>query len=74
MDSAKRPERVPDQLARELERETGHLEQHAKELGKEIDDVRQDWKRKRNDPNIPGAPPEEEPDEDAPAEPEDQPG
>jgi len=66
----------PDKLASELEHETDRLEQHAKELGEDIDEVRQEWKHKRNDPNIPGAPPDEEPSEeqDARAEPEDQPG
>ncbi|HWE34486.1 MAG TPA: hypothetical protein VG410_13425 [Solirubrobacteraceae bacterium] len=65
----------PDKLADELEHQTNRLERSADELGHEIEDVRSDWKRKRNDPNVPGAPPEQEPaDEDAPSEPEDQPG
>ncbi len=68
-------EQEPQKLADELEHDSDRLERRADELGGEIDEVRTDWKRKRNDPSVPGAPPEEEPrDEDAPAEPEDQPG
>ncbi len=54
-------EQEPQKLADELEHDTDRLEHRADELGNEIDDVRSDWKRKRNDSNIPGAPPEEEP-------------
>jgi hypothetical protein len=69
-------EQEPDKLAADLEHEAKKLEHGTDELGEEIAEARQEWKRKRNDPNIPGAPPEEEPSEapDAPSEPEDQPG
>ncbi|HWF51721.1 MAG TPA: hypothetical protein VG294_13870 [Solirubrobacteraceae bacterium] len=54
-------ENDPDKLARKRERETDELEQRSDSLEREISDVRQDWQRKRQDPDIPGAlPPEDE--------------
>jgi hypothetical protein len=68
-------EQDPDKLADDLEHEADRLGHKTDELEHEIDDVRSDWNRKRNDKNIPGAPPEDDPpNEHAPSEPEDQPG
>ncbi len=50
----------PRRLADELEREADGLEQQNEQLGDRVQSVRQDWERKRNDPNVPGAPPAEE--------------
>jgi hypothetical protein len=57
----------PDKLADHLEHETDRLERHSAELGDEISDAREDWRRKRSDEGVPGAPPpapEEDPHED----------
>lgn len=47
----------PDKLADALEREADSLERHSRELGEHAEEVRQDWKRKRADRGVPGAPP-----------------
>jgi hypothetical protein len=56
-----------DKLADDLEQEGDRLQQRSAELGDEISDVRDDWRRKRSDPGVPGAPPpDEETDRDRP--------
>jgi hypothetical protein len=56
-----------DKLADQLERESDGLEERSAELGHEISDVRDDWRRKRGDPGVPGAvPPSEDSDRDGP--------
>ena len=40
-----------------MEREADRLENRSKELGEEVDGVRQDWERKRSDQAVPGANP-----------------
>ncbi|MBV9464558.1 MAG: hypothetical protein JO206_15465 [Solirubrobacterales bacterium] len=52
-----------EQLAEALEQEAKELARKAQELRGEIDDVRQDWRRKQHDAQVPGAVPGE--DEDA---------
>jgi hypothetical protein len=52
-------ENDPQKLVREREGEADELEQRSDSLESEISDVRQDWQRKRQDPDIPGAPPPE---------------
>ncbi|HTX09460.1 MAG TPA: hypothetical protein VME22_12660 [Solirubrobacteraceae bacterium] len=54
----------PDRLADELEQEADDLERRSKKLEQRIDEASQEWQHKRTDPNVPGAPP--------PAEDEDQ--
>jgi hypothetical protein len=49
----------PGALADEMEQEADHLEDRSKELGKNVDDVRKDWERKRSDQAVPGANPPE---------------
>jgi hypothetical protein len=48
-----------------LEEELERLDQHAKEVGEDIDDARREWEAKEEDPAVPGAQPdpdeEEEP-------------
>jgi hypothetical protein len=55
------PERDPDELADQLEREADDMGRHVEQLDDEISDAREDWERKRNDPQVPGAnpPPEQ---------------
>jgi hypothetical protein len=64
----------PQKLGEHLEQDVDRLERGADELGREIDDVRQDWRRKRNDSSVPGAPPLPDDEPEAESEPEDQPG
>lgn len=55
----------PGALADEMEEEADRLEDRAKELGEDVDDVRKDWERKRADDGVPGAnPPAEDEDKD----------
>jgi chaperonin cofactor prefoldin len=42
----------------ELERRSDDLERRSDELGRKTEEVRQDWRRKRADSNVPGAAPE----------------
>jgi hypothetical protein len=51
------PERDPDKLADELEREADDMGRHLEKLDDEISDARDDWQRKQNDPQVPGANP-----------------
>jgi hypothetical protein len=43
----------------ELKRQSDELERRSDELGRKADEVRQDWRRKRADPGVPGAVPED---------------
>jgi hypothetical protein len=61
-------ERDPDQLADELEDEADKLKERTENLGDELQDVRQDWERKRADESVPGAVPPDSEDSDAGAE------
>ena len=42
----------------ELKRRSDQLEGQSQELGRKTEEVRQDWRRKRADPGVPGAVPE----------------
>jgi hypothetical protein len=42
-----------------LKRGSDELERRSDDLGRRTDEVRQDWRRKRADPGVPGAVPEE---------------
>jgi hypothetical protein len=44
-----------DERADELEREADAMDERAKRLEDDIDDVREDWQRKKADPSVPGA-------------------
>jgi hypothetical protein len=48
-----------EQIANRLEDESAALEHHVRELQSEIENARHEWERKRADPAVPGAPPEE---------------
>lgn len=50
----------PDQLADQLQHETGELQQRSEQLGDQISDVRDDWEAKRSDEGVPGAVPRTE--------------
>jgi hypothetical protein len=51
------PESDPDRLSEQLEQEADALQRRSEELHEKVEDVRQDWERKRADPGVPGAPP-----------------
>jgi hypothetical protein len=56
-----------EQIAEALEREADAMEHDSRELQNEVDEARADWRRKRADGSVPGAPPPaEDEDEDAP--------
>jgi len=48
---------APGELADRYEREADDLDRRSRELSQETSDVREDWRRKCNDPQVPGAPP-----------------
>ena len=56
----------PRRLADHLKTQADDLEQRSEKLGEQTEDVAQDWERKRSDPNVPGAQPRPEDEEDAP--------
>jgi hypothetical protein len=64
-------EQDPEELLGELEQEADRLERHSAEVGRQVQDSRQEWKTKRADENIPGARPLEG--EDSPAGAEEEP-
>jgi hypothetical protein len=49
------------------ERDVAEMEDRVQRLEHEISDTRQDWRRKRNDPGVPGAEPPDDPDRRDPA-------
>jgi hypothetical protein len=57
-------------LADQLEHEAAELQQQSEKLHGDVADVRDDWERKRREPNVPGAPEPTDPegDEDTTAE------
>lgn len=57
-----------EQIADRLEDQSAALERHVRELGDEIDAAKDDWERKRADPQVPGAPAPEEDGEREPSE------
>lgn len=62
----------PQELSKQLERETDELGRQGQEVEDQIKETRADWERKRRDENVPGAVPPEE-DEESPAEAETEP-
>lgn len=59
-------EKDPDKLADDLEEQADDLQERSENLKERTEDVAQDWERKRSDPNVPGAPPRDEDEEDGP--------
>jgi hypothetical protein len=61
----------PGDLADDLERQADELEDLSRQAEKHVNDVREDWERKRADPGVPGAvpapPTESEPESGSPA-------
>jgi hypothetical protein len=49
----------PERLADELEREAEDMEQRTEGLEDKVIEVRREWDRKRSDPSVPGAVPED---------------
>jgi hypothetical protein len=58
----------PGELADKLEHEIDELERRSQELGGEVEQVRQDWQRKRADEGVPGAVPADDAGAPAPGE------
>jgi hypothetical protein len=52
--------REVQKTVRDLDQGADEMEKHAGELNSEIDSVRQEFQRRRNDENVPGLPPEPE--------------
>jgi hypothetical protein len=70
-----------ERKADELERESADMQEQSERLGAEIEDTREDWRRKQSDDSVPGAvgePGDEDEDEDdrdePPAEAQEPPG
>jgi len=53
----------PEELAERLEREVANLERRSGKLQEQVELARGDWERKRDDDNVPGAPPREDGDD-----------
>lgn len=49
----------PGQLADQLDQQAGEMEKRSGKLSREIDDVDEDWQRKRADSSVPGAQPDQ---------------
>jgi hypothetical protein len=49
--------------AEEMEAELTDMEQRSEEVGEDIEETRQEWERKRDDSNVPGAEPRESEDQ-----------
>ena len=60
--------------ADEPEHELQDMEHRSAQLDDEIDDVRGDWRRKQQDPAVPGAEPPDEERDDGPSETQEEPG
>jgi hypothetical protein len=52
------------ELADRLDEEANGLERRSEKLEHRTKDVAREWAQKRSDPNVPGAPPEDDDDED----------
>ncbi len=50
-------ERDPHELAESLEREADDLDRQGREVEQAVEETREDWQRKRQDENVPGAVP-----------------
>jgi hypothetical protein len=47
-------------MSEEPERELEDMEERSERLEDDIDSAREDWERKKQDPGVPGAPPEDD--------------
>ena len=61
-------ERRVDAATGEMESEAREMRSRAEELDEQIDETRSEWRRKQDDPQVPGAQADDESDEDADAE------
>jgi hypothetical protein len=55
-----------ERIHEEAEREADDLEHRTEELGKHVDETRQDWESKKSDESIPGAKPDEDEESEGP--------
>jgi hypothetical protein len=51
-------------MTEQPEREVEEMQQRSDRLEEEIEDVREDWERKKQDSSVPGAPPDGDSDDD----------
>jgi hypothetical protein len=63
-----------EDLADELDRERADMEHRSDKLEDEIDEARDEWRRRQNDPGVPGAEPREEERDTGPSETQKEPG
>ena len=56
----------PGKLADHFEEQADNLEERSEKLSEETEDAATEWERKRSDPNVPGAQPRAEDEQDAP--------
>ena len=54
-----------EEQADHMEEDADKLEQHSDQLGERIEDVRDDWERKEQDPSVPGALPDPDEEEES---------
>lgn len=59
-DELERVDAEVEAAERRMERDLADLEQRTERLGGRVEEAKRDWERKREDPNVPGAPPPEE--------------
>ena len=52
-----------EERADELERELDDMEERSERLEDDVSDAREDWDRKKGDPSVPGAPPDDSDDD-----------
>ncbi len=60
MDDSEEQVREVQKAIHDREKDADQMEKHAGELNSEIDSVRQEFQRRRNDDNVSGLPPEPE--------------
>jgi hypothetical protein len=51
-----------EERAKRMERDADRMEEESEQVGRDIEDARDEWKAKERDPGVPGAQPEDEPD------------
>jgi septal ring factor EnvC (AmiA/AmiB activator) len=53
-----------EEQGEKLESELERLEEHSDDVGEQIDETRREWEAKEDDPAVPGAQPDQLPEED----------
>jgi hypothetical protein len=50
-----------EERAERMEREADRMEEESERVGKDIEEARDEWEAKEQDPGVPGAQPDDEP-------------